>query len=191
MRKSGFLWLLRINSLQHIWRQRQWWKGGRKSRAWRSSVFTLLYIWKGQSSLCDPEHICPILARYFSFSSSESFSFYFFFPPVVVVPAESSCLLWRLKATCQPPPQTRSLRLPWRPSIFANSECRWMENGSACASWTTSHWHPTQSLPTKVRSGSLPRDPRSRCIVTAAAQVGRGCLWDEMLLACLENLDTI
>lgn len=35
-------------------------------------------------------------------------------------------------------------------------------------------------------SGSL-----SRRIVTAAAQVGRGCLWDEMLLACLENLDTI
>lgn len=52
-----------------------WWKGGRKRQAWRSSVYTLLYIWKGQSSLCDPEHICPLIARYFLFSSSESFSF--------------------------------------------------------------------------------------------------------------------
>lgn len=113
------------------------------------------------------------------------------FFPVVVVPAESSCLLWRLKATCQPPPPTRSLRLPWRPSIFANSECPWMESGSACASWMTSRWPPTQSLPMKVRSGSLPRDPCSRRIVTAAARVGRGCLRDEMLLSCLQHLDAV
>lgn len=128
---------------------------------------------------------------YLSFSGKVFLIFFFrklfflvliFFPPIVVVPAESSCLLWRLKATCQPPPQTRSLRLPWRPSIFANSECRWMENGSACVSWTTSRWHPTQSRPTKVRSGSLPRDPCSRRSVRTAARVGRGRLRDQMAL---------
>lgn len=70
----------------------------------------------------------------------------------VVVPAESSCLLWRLQPICLPLPLTRSHRLPWRPSTFANSECLWMENGSACESWMTSHLRLTQSLPMKVWS---------------------------------------
>lgn len=165
-----------------------WRKGGVEERSVKEQRFYLaLYMKRPERSVRSWAYL-PFNSKVFLifFFRKLFFLVLIFFPPVVVVPAESSCLLWRLKATCQPPPQTRSLRLPWRPSIFANSECRWMENGSACASWTTSRWHPTQSLPTKVRSGSLPRHP---CIVPTAAQVGRGCLRDEMLLFCLQNLD--
>lgn len=84
----------------------------------------------------------------------------------VVVPAESSCLLWRLQPICQPPLLTRSHRLPWRPSTFANSECLWTENGSACESWMTSHLHLTQSLPMKVWSDPVHYYLTSILIVT-------------------------
>ena len=91
----------------------------------------------------------------------------------VGVPAESSCLLWRLRPICQPPPLTRSHRLPWRPSTFANSECLWMENGSACESWMTSHLRPTQSLPTKVWSDPV-LSRLSRNLIVVAGLGGSG-----------------
>ncbi len=52
--------------------------------------------------------------------------------------AESPCLIWRPRAMPPPPLLTRSHRLPGRPSTYATSACRWMANGYACASSTTS-----------------------------------------------------
>lgn len=54
-----------------------------------------------------------------------------FFCVVVFVPAESSCLIRRHRAMPQPPPQTRSHRLPGRPFTFATFGSPWMENGFA------------------------------------------------------------
>ncbi len=52
--------------------------------------------------------------------------------------AESPCLIWCPRVKPPPPLLTRSHRLPERPSTYATSACRWMANGFACASSTTS-----------------------------------------------------
>lgn len=64
--------------------------------------------------------------------------------------AESSCLIWRLRAKPRLPPPTRSPRPPGRPFISATFACRSTASGFAFASSMTSPSPRTQSRPMKV-----------------------------------------
>lgn len=64
--------------------------------------------------------------------------------------AESSCLIWRLRAKPRLPPLTRSPRLPGRQFISVTFACLSTASGFAFVSSTTSPSPQTQSRPMKV-----------------------------------------